>query len=218
MRVCLCSCGDCGGYLPSFSYHQGFFHGLSMEIVGRGIMLSFVFFFLAAVVLIAWLMAISLFIQAIDDKGYSSQNTGKLWFVGIFATPIAVGLYAAALPNKEQIQEKLIEEVDSESDLFDMESYREIPLMVTTSEAYKAIKKRFAGTNFKFEKDNFDSKESFFLGFYVNTNGQHDYYITAYCKDSSDNVHVSFKDFESKNSRFTKEQICSLIEEACTSY
>lgn len=53
-----------------------------------------------AVVLIAWLMAISLFVGIAKDKGYCKDGAGALWFIGIFATPIAVGLYVAALPDR----------------------------------------------------------------------------------------------------------------------
>lgn len=55
-------------------------------------------------VLIAWLLAISMFIDAAKAKGYPMTSTGLLWFVGIFATPLAVGLYVAALPDKRRIR------------------------------------------------------------------------------------------------------------------
>lgn len=52
------------------------------------------------VVLVAWLMAINLFINAAREKGYHRKSSGLLWFIGIVTTPIMVGLYAAALPDK----------------------------------------------------------------------------------------------------------------------
>lgn len=56
-----------------------------------------------AVVLIAWIMAISLFVEIAKDKGYCKNGAGALWFIGIFATPIAVGLYVAALPDRNAL-------------------------------------------------------------------------------------------------------------------
>ena len=50
--------------------------------------------------LVAWLMAINLFVGIGKSKGYFEDGAGMLWFIGIFATPIVVGLYVAALPDK----------------------------------------------------------------------------------------------------------------------
>ena len=51
------------------------------------------------VVLIAWLLSISMLIDAGKSKGYSFEKTGLLWFVGIFASPIVLGLYINALAD-----------------------------------------------------------------------------------------------------------------------
>lgn len=51
--------------------------------------------------LAAWLMAINLFAKIAKSKGYFEDGAGTLWFIGIFATPIVVGLYVAALPDKK---------------------------------------------------------------------------------------------------------------------
>lgn len=53
-----------------------------------------------AVVLGAWILAISMFVDIAKEKGYCKNGAGVLWYIGIFATPIAVGLYVAALPDK----------------------------------------------------------------------------------------------------------------------
>lgn len=56
---------------------------------------------LTIVVLIAWIMAINLFISAAKEKGYYKDGgAGILWFIGIFATPIVVGIYTSSLPDK----------------------------------------------------------------------------------------------------------------------
>lgn len=52
-------------------------------------------------VLVGWLVAIQLLINAGKQKGhFKDGGEGVLWFVGIFATPIVVGLYILALPDK----------------------------------------------------------------------------------------------------------------------
>lgn len=56
-------------------------------------------------VLVAWLLAINLFIKVGAEKGYAMENKGLLWFIGIFATPIVVGLYIASLPDARAIAE-----------------------------------------------------------------------------------------------------------------
>ena len=56
-----------------------------------------------AFVLCAWIAAIALFIGVKREKGYSSEGNGLLWIIGIFATPIVVGLYVIALPDKRLV-------------------------------------------------------------------------------------------------------------------
>ena len=60
-------------------------------------------FIIGAIALVAWIVAIDLLIKAGKAKGYAMKNTGALWFVGIFATPIVVGLYIASLPDNRTI-------------------------------------------------------------------------------------------------------------------
>lgn len=70
--------------------------GMGMpEMIGFGIPLL-----VWVVVFVAWLLAISLIIKAAQAKGWHKDGTGKLWFIGIFATPIILGLYVAALPDR----------------------------------------------------------------------------------------------------------------------
>ena len=66
-------------------------------------------------VLTAFLLSISLFINAAKEKGYYEHGgTGVLWFIGIFATPIVVGLYTASLPDLKNQKEKQKEAVETE--------------------------------------------------------------------------------------------------------
>lgn len=62
--------------------------------------LSFVPVLVLIVMAVAGLMAIDLFINLAREKGHKLDNSGMLWFVGIFASPIVLGLYVAALPDK----------------------------------------------------------------------------------------------------------------------
>lgn len=57
-------------------------------------------FIVAIVVLVAWLVATEMFIDLAQKKDPQFYRTGMLWFVGIFATPIVVGLYVCAMTDK----------------------------------------------------------------------------------------------------------------------
>ena len=63
----------------------------------------FMFFIIVVIALAARVVAINLLIKAGRAKGYAMENAGILWFVGIFATPILVGLYIASLPDNRTI-------------------------------------------------------------------------------------------------------------------
>ena len=58
---------------------------------------------IVVIALAARVVAINLLIKAGRAKGYAMENAGILWFVGIFATPILVGLYIASLPDNRTI-------------------------------------------------------------------------------------------------------------------
>lgn len=58
-----------------------------------------IFFIISIVMLVAWLLSINLLIKVGAAKGYRMDNSGLLWFIGIFATPIVLGLYICALPD-----------------------------------------------------------------------------------------------------------------------
>lgn len=64
-------------------------------------MLEVLILILVIIVLVAWIASIGLLIDAARDKGYFKDGgAGVLWFIGIFATPIVVGLYVCALPDR----------------------------------------------------------------------------------------------------------------------
>lgn len=59
----------------------------------------FIVFCIAALAIVAWVASISLLIKAGMEKGYSMDNKLLLWFVGLFASPIVLGLYVCSLPD-----------------------------------------------------------------------------------------------------------------------
>lgn len=56
-------------------------------------------FIVALLIIIAYFTAIFMLIKAIRIKGHHQQGAAILFFLGFFASPIVLGLYAAALPN-----------------------------------------------------------------------------------------------------------------------
>lgn len=50
--------------------------------------------------LIAGLLSINLFAKLAKEKGHFEQGTGILWFIGLFASPIVLGIYVAALQDR----------------------------------------------------------------------------------------------------------------------
>lgn len=64
-----------------------------MEIVFVAIMIAFIVF-------CVWLLAIHSFVEVAKMKGHHQDGAGTLWLIGLFASPIVLGLYAAALPDR----------------------------------------------------------------------------------------------------------------------
>lgn len=57
---------------------------------------------LAAIYFAASVVSIKGFVSIIRAKGYFQEaKTGWLWLIGLFATPITLGLFAVALPEKK---------------------------------------------------------------------------------------------------------------------
>lgn len=55
---------------------------------------------ISLVCLSASLIAISELIEATRMKGHCQDGAGLLWFVGIFASPLVLGLITASLPDR----------------------------------------------------------------------------------------------------------------------
>ncbi len=67
--------------------------GLELIIVFAVIVIAFMAF-------CAWLLAIHSFVEIVRMKGHHQESAGTLWLIGLFASPIVLGLYAAALPDR----------------------------------------------------------------------------------------------------------------------
>ena len=64
--------------------------------------LLFLLLVFLVIAVVAWVTAIKLYLSVISEKGYVVDNSirGKIWLVGLFATPIAAGIYVNSLPDR----------------------------------------------------------------------------------------------------------------------
>lgn len=62
--------------------------------------LEVVFFLVIVLMIAAGLVAINLFVDLAKEKGHYRDDANILWFIGIFASPIVLGIYVMALSNK----------------------------------------------------------------------------------------------------------------------
>lgn len=67
--------------------------GLELIIVFAVIVIAFMAF-------CVWLLAIHSFVEVVKMKGHHQEGATTLWLIGLFASPIVLGLYAAALPDR----------------------------------------------------------------------------------------------------------------------
>jgi ABC-type antimicrobial peptide transport system permease subunit len=88
-------------YNPYSSFESEYSEILKRES-GEMLFLGIIGFFLGILVLVAWFMAVGLLVGNAKEKG--SNKLGTLWFVGIFASPIVLGLYVLSLPDKNIIE------------------------------------------------------------------------------------------------------------------
>ena len=68
----------------------------SSSASGAAAFTALVMLIILVVVLIAAFMAISMLIKASKRSGYPEEETWRLWFIGICATPIILGLCVIA--------------------------------------------------------------------------------------------------------------------------
>ncbi len=55
---------------------------------------------LVACCIVAYFMSISMMVKSAKEKG-CPWGGGRLWFIGLFTTPIVLGLIVAALPDRK---------------------------------------------------------------------------------------------------------------------
>lgn len=70
-----------------------------MSVMNLGGLLSLVSVIVPLVMLAAGIVAISHFIELGQKKGCIEEKTGVYWFIGLFASPLVLGLYVAAAPD-----------------------------------------------------------------------------------------------------------------------
>ena len=57
---------------------------------------------LAACVVVAWCLWIALMVDSAVDKG-CTWGKGRLWFIGLFLTPLALGLVVIGMPDRRDL-------------------------------------------------------------------------------------------------------------------
>lgn len=70
-----------------------------MKITSFGLV-EVIFFLVLVAMIAAGLVAISLFVDLAKEKGHYRDDANVLWFIGIFASPVVLGIYVMALSNK----------------------------------------------------------------------------------------------------------------------
>lgn len=70
-----------------------YYYSSSFEFLGVVILV------VAIAALVAWILAISKLVSFANAKGHS--DAGTLWFIGLFASPIVLGLIVCAMPDKQ---------------------------------------------------------------------------------------------------------------------
>ena len=75
-------------------------------------------FFILILMLCAWILAIEKLINAARMKGHCKEGSGALWFIGLFASPLVLGLYTASLPDRGQAA--IADKVSAQSPIDDL--------------------------------------------------------------------------------------------------
>ncbi len=83
-------------YNAHYDYDFGIFDGL---FAGLSVGLAILVLAVGVCFIVAYFMAISSLVKTAHAKGCPFSN-GKLWFIGLFTTPIILGLLVAAQPDR----------------------------------------------------------------------------------------------------------------------
>ena len=68
--------------------------------LANGFVIVLVLFYVA--VFAAYLLAVRLLADIIQMKGFSVENRWMLYFIGVFTTPIVLGIIAIAVPDRSK--------------------------------------------------------------------------------------------------------------------
>ena len=82
-------------------YYSDYALGLAGAAAGAGIAALLLWIALVVCAIVAYFMAISSLVKTARAKG-CPFGSGKLWFIGIFTTPIVLGILVAAQPDRGQ--------------------------------------------------------------------------------------------------------------------
>ena len=64
------------------------------EVLGVGIIL-----FACSTAIALWFASMTLLIGVVEQKSASTEYNSILWLIGIFLTPVVVGIFAASIPD-----------------------------------------------------------------------------------------------------------------------
>ena len=61
---------------------------------------SVIILVLVILAIVAYFLTIGCLVHSAKTKGHHTNGAGKLWFIGIFGTPILLALYVISLPDR----------------------------------------------------------------------------------------------------------------------
>lgn len=87
-------------------YKYGYSYNTSTSSDDASAMFSMVVLCIVAIIVfIAWLVATNKLVKLAMEKDPTRDTTGVLWFIGICASPIVLGLYVCALPDTRALSQ-----------------------------------------------------------------------------------------------------------------
>lgn len=78
------------------NYYYDYSPGLGMAAVISTVIVVV----LAVLAIVAYFLTIGCLVHSAKEKGHHTNGAGKLWFIGIFGTPILLALYVISLPDR----------------------------------------------------------------------------------------------------------------------
>lgn len=95
-------------------YH---YHAMSPALAGGSILLAIIGYLVVGCIVVAYFVSIAMLVKSARQKGHHRDGSLPLWFMGLFATPIVLGLYVAGLPDRAGREESVSELREAVEDL-----------------------------------------------------------------------------------------------------